>query len=47
MNKNKPVDKEPYEVPVVCDILPVTVVSVLGTSGDDDGENDPNDEGNN
>ena len=26
MNTNKPVDKEPYEVPAVSDILPVTMV---------------------
>lgn len=41
MNKNKPVDKEPYEVPVICDIQPVTVVSVLGISGDPDNPDDP------
>ena len=35
MNRNKVIEKEPYEAPAVLDISPVTVVSVAGNSADD------------
>ena len=44
MNTNKPVVKEQYEVPAICDILPVTVVCGTDGSVPDDGGNEGGDD---
>ena len=45
MNTNKPVEKQPYEAPAVCDILPVTIVYGGGFDNDSNMENPDDPEG--